>query len=721
MKTLIFSFLTIISIGTIQAQTWESIPNSPNGSVRKLRKDGQGNVYVCGSFSQVGDVEVNKIAMFDGQNWNSLGSENGFAGYYVNDVFFSNSDVYFMGQFTQLAGLNASCIARWDGQNWSSMNTQFAGSTSGFQDNPPLITCMAEFNGEFYAAGDFRFADGSEVNSIVKWNGQQWVGIGSGIGGMLPGGALYINGMTVYNNELYVYGAFGSINGVTVNGIAKFNGTSWESVGGGVANSIVFNLIPYNSELFAVGAISTIGSLSVNHIAKWNGQQWSALPNSEFNSWVGDLAEYNGKLIAVGNFTAIGATPCSHIASFDGTSWVPLEQGLNDVSSTMINYQNTLLCGGAFTQAGSTNASYLAKWSESLPQFTCNPLPDNLQNGLVGYWPFCGNANDESGNGNDGVVNGATLTEDRFGVNNMSYSFDGNLNHLVLPSLFDAGAENFTISLWFFAADNQTGFSEILQQDVNAINSNLPDNSINLRYYNGLGGFQGTFAINYPEIVANITATPVPAVNEWHHAIMVKDTSNFSVYIDNTLVSSTNTSGIYNSFSQPIFIGNINYPPVYALNAGFNGKIDDIGIWNRALSAEEVQQLYTLNACTFTVYDTVTVTETIYDTVSISVSTTDTLIINTLITAVEPAQENTFLVYPNPASTQITINNGNVAILGGYTMRITNSLGQDVYNQNITQSEVTLELGTWGGNGLYVLYIIDPQQNIVAVKQIVLQ
>jgi hypothetical protein len=46
-------------------------------------------------------------------------------------------------------------------------------------------------------------------------------------------------------------------------------------------------------------------------------------------------------------------------------------------------------------------------------------------NGLVGWWPFNGNANDESGNGNHGVVNGATLTTDRFGNNGKAYSFDG--------------------------------------------------------------------------------------------------------------------------------------------------------------------------------------------------------------------------------------------------------------------------------------------------------
>ena len=62
--------------------------------------------------------------------------------------------------------------------------------------------------------------------------------------------------------------------------------------------------------------------------------------------------------------------------------------------------------------------------------FTVNAMAQNIPsyvptNGLVGYWPFNGNANDESGNGNNGTVNGATLTTDRFGVISKAYSFDG--------------------------------------------------------------------------------------------------------------------------------------------------------------------------------------------------------------------------------------------------------------------------------------------------------
>ena len=72
------------------------------------------------------------------------------------------------------------------------------------------------------------------------------------------------------------------------------------------------------------------------------------------------------------------------------------------------------------------------------------------QNGLVGWWPFNGNANDESGNGNDGTVNGPTLTTDRFGNANSAYDFDGVDDYIRIPDApeFDFGINDFTISVW---------------------------------------------------------------------------------------------------------------------------------------------------------------------------------------------------------------------------------------------------------------------------------
>ena len=71
-------------------------------------------------------------------------------------------------------------------------------------------------------------------------------------------------------------------------------------------------------------------------------------------------------------------------------------------------------------------------------------------NGLVGWWPFNGNANDESGNGNNGTVTGATLTTDRFGVANKAYSFNGVTNNINIPNSNCGafGQSSFTCSVW---------------------------------------------------------------------------------------------------------------------------------------------------------------------------------------------------------------------------------------------------------------------------------
>jgi len=76
-------------------------------------------------------------------------------------------------------------------------------------------------------------------------------------------------------------------------------------------------------------------------------------------------------------------------------------------------------------------------------------------NGLVGWWPFNGNANDERGNGNNGTVNGAALTTDRFGFGNSAYYFDGVNDFIQIsnnPSL--ESSNSITIAAWVFIETN---------------------------------------------------------------------------------------------------------------------------------------------------------------------------------------------------------------------------------------------------------------------------
>jgi hypothetical protein len=88
-------------------------------------------------------------------------------------------------------------------------------------------------------------------------------------------------------------------------------------------------------------------------------------------------------------------------------------------------------------------------------------------NGLVAYYPFNGNANDESGNGNNGVVYGATLVPDRFGNSNRAYYFNGTNNYIVTNSDtgLPRGYVQFTISVWISLAQNLINYGFYTQSD----------------------------------------------------------------------------------------------------------------------------------------------------------------------------------------------------------------------------------------------------------------
>jgi hypothetical protein len=101
---------------------------------------------------------------------------------------------------------------------------------------------------------------------------------------------------------------------------------------------------------------------------------------------------------------------------------------------------------------------------------------------------------------------------------------------------------------------------------------------------------------------------------------------------------------------------------------------------------------------------------------------TDTLLINTTITGLNPPNiSNTIKLFPNPTNDHITIDYGNFFVMNGYQLTIENSLGQQVFQTNITQQSDYLNLTTWGGNGLYFVHIIDPQGNTIDIRKILLQ
>ena len=124
-----------------------------------------------------------------------------------------------------------------------------------------------------------------------------------------------------------------------------------------------------------------------------------------------------------------------------------------------------------------------------------------------------------------------------------------------------------------------------------------------------------------------------------------------------------------------------------------------------------------------TIYDTTYVTAydtiTYYDTVLVSV--TDTLIIDVSLTGVAPPNNtNTMLVYPNPASDVVIIDNGDYISMSGYTLKIINSLGQEVFNSIINIPQFQIPVSVLGSVGLYYIQVFDDNSSLLETKKLIL-
>ena len=199
-------------------------------------------------------------------------------------------------------------------------------------------------------------------------------------------------------------------------------------------------------------------------------------------------------------------------------------------------------------------------------------------NGLVGWWPFNGNANDESGNGNHGTVNGATLTTDRFGNANMAYGFNGNSITIPLTQNM-VNMTSRTISLWFNPSIAQTGGRLFEATNVSWGAGCYNSNQFDCWYQRSNQAY-------------NFVGESYSIQNQWHHLVFICDSINQlkTLYLNGLLINSGNP--VNNPGAPNDWLGHFLKIGEGIANEYFIGAIDDIGIWNRALTACEIQDLY---------------------------------------------------------------------------------------------------------------------------------
>jgi len=222
-------------------------------------------------------------------------------------------------------------------------------------------------------------------------------------------------------------------------------------------------------------------------------------------------------------------------------------------------------------------------------------------NGLVAWYPFNGNANDESGNGFNGIVNGATLTTDRLGYSNSAYSFDG-INddiNLGINTAINNILNDFTVSYWIYKTtlNNGTVIASYSSQGGSSwrMNSALLGDSIITGFLVLVTGIYGG------QWQSNLCPKNTIQLNTWMNITIIRNGTLFKTYVNSKLVSSStvSSSSIHNPISPPATtkIG-VKFPNIPNDSEWFQGKIDDVCIYDRALNEQEIKTLYIANSLT---------------------------------------------------------------------------------------------------------------------------
>lgn len=228
--------------------------------------------------------------------------------------------------------------------------------------------------------------------------------------------------------------------------------------------------------------------------------------------------------------------------------------------------------------------------------FTQSQAQVNLNNGLVAYYPFNGNALDSSGHNNNPSFNNATLTTDRFGNANSAYSFNGSSSYMQIPAspTLDTGSA-LTVSYWvkpnaFYMGQCTENY--VLSKGLES--GNDYELSFGNQAYGAANGInfcstatdtshEGFYGIGVDGLL------PTIHTGQWYHVLFTNNGKVSNMYVNGTLVASNAATVTFNN--NDIYLGR--YTSIASTPYWLNGVLDDIRIYNRALSSNEVTALYT--------------------------------------------------------------------------------------------------------------------------------
>lgn len=275
---------------------------------------------------------------------------------FIAGIAINNGVVYGAGGSS--TGFTNAPLYVWDGYQWSTPAT-FSG--------PSILTIndLAWLNNTLYAAGNFTNVNGVAASGLAKWDGTSWSSVG------FTGTAITL---AVNGNNLYVGGSFTNAGGVATTNIGYWDGSSWHGLGNGLGlaggSSSVRAIALHNGQIYAGGIFTNSGSTFATNLAVWDGVNWTQIGGGMTNSGSVSALAFNGNDLYVGGyFSSAGTVAASSIAKWDGTSWSNLGGGLvgspNATVASIAVWNGNVFVAGSFNTAGGTSAPDFAIWNGS--------------------------------------------------------------------------------------------------------------------------------------------------------------------------------------------------------------------------------------------------------------------------------------------------------------------------------------------------------------------
>jgi hypothetical protein len=217
------------------------------------------------------------------------------------------------------------------------------------------------------------------------------------------------------------------------------------------------------------------------------------------------------------------------------------------------------------------------------------PIPTTLGTGLVAHYAFNGNAEDISGKGRHATVSGAKPTSDRKGQSEGAYLFDGSDDLIYLNTATGLTNNNLTYAAWIKPTADPTTGSYTCLISVGEYGADQCM-TINNNYHNTLGTNVGGYNNTASSSATSVSSKQLPVLNEWIHVTYTRSNTDIKMYINGVEKASVTTNSYLPKYANAALL---TIGTRYNMSEGyFKGAMDEVRIYDRALSAAEVQELF---------------------------------------------------------------------------------------------------------------------------------